>query len=43
VINKAERRRFIDWTFEKELTLLEDLFDDFARNSPIADPDKAPS
>jgi hypothetical protein len=41
MINKADRQRFIDWTFERELTLLEDLVDDFDRNSPTADPDKA--
>jgi hypothetical protein len=41
MINKAERQRFVDWTFEKELALLEDLQDDFDRNSPTADPDKA--
>jgi hypothetical protein len=41
VIDKAERQRFIDWTFEKELSLLEDLMDSFDRNSPTAaDPDK---
>jgi hypothetical protein len=41
MINKAERKRFINWTFERELALLEDLQDDFDRNSPTADPDKA--
>ena len=41
MINKAERQRFIDWTFERELSLLEDLMDDFDRTSPTAaDPDK---
>jgi hypothetical protein len=41
VIDKTERQRFIDWTFERELSLLEDLMDDFDRNSPTAtDPDK---
>jgi hypothetical protein len=41
VINEAERQRFLDWTFERELTLLEDLVDGFDRNSPTANPDKA--
>jgi hypothetical protein len=41
MINKVERQRFIDWTFERELALLEDLMDDFDRNSPTADPNKA--
>jgi hypothetical protein len=41
VINEAERQRFIDWTFGRELTLLEDLMDDFDRNSPPANPDQA--
>jgi hypothetical protein len=41
MINKAERQRFVEWTFDKELALLEELLDDFDRNSPIADPDKA--
>jgi hypothetical protein len=41
VINKTERQRFIDWTFERELSLLEDLMDNFDRDSPTAaDPDK---
>ena len=41
MIDKAERQRFIDWTFEKELSLLEGLMDNFDRNSPTAaDPDK---
>jgi hypothetical protein len=41
VIDETERQRFIDWTFERELTLLENLMDDFDPNSPTADPDKA--
>ena len=41
MINKAERQRFIDWTFERELVLLEDLMDDFDRNSPTADVERA--
>jgi hypothetical protein len=41
MINKADLQRFVDWTFERELTLLEGLVDDFDRNSPTADPDKA--
>ena len=41
MINKAERQRFVDWTFERELTLLEDLIDDFDRDSPTADVDRA--
>ena len=41
MIDKIERQEFIDWTFERELSLLEDLMDDFDRNSPTADPDKA--
>ena len=41
MINKAERQRFVDWTFERELTVLEDLIDDFDRNSPTANPDRA--
>jgi hypothetical protein len=41
VINKTERQRFIDWTFEKELALLEDLMVDFDRKSPTADVNRA--
>jgi hypothetical protein len=41
MINKAERQRFVDWTFERELNLLEDLIDDFDRDSPTADVDRA--
>ena len=41
MINKEERQRFIEWTFERELASLEDLMKDFDRNSPIADVEKA--
>lgn len=41
MIDEMERQRFIDWTFQRELARLEDLMDDFDRNSPTADPDKA--
>jgi hypothetical protein len=40
MINKEERQRFVDWTFESELILLEDLMD-FDRNSPTADVERA--
>jgi hypothetical protein len=33
----AERQRFTDWTFDKELAQIEDLLGGFDRSSPIAD------
>ena len=36
MINKAELHRFVGWTFERELTLLEELMEHFDRNSPTA-------
>jgi hypothetical protein len=41
VISKEERQKFIEWTFERELALLEDLTKDFDRNSPTADVERA--
>jgi hypothetical protein len=41
MINKSDRQGFIDWTFERELNLLENLMDNFDPNSSTAaDPDK---
>jgi len=41
MINKAELHRFVGWTFERELTLLEELMEHFDRNSPTADVERA--